>query len=302
MPPASRISAYARRTVASFRTCPHRGRFLAAELIRITRVGPSFVSFVAADGSRLRLHAQSVPLGLWTGVYSDQSTLCFCLDTLDAGDAALDIGANVGHFSVAFARRVGRQGRVVSVEANPVVFRCLCDNLRLNKAECVQAVQAALWREEGLRLSFRVPRGASDQGALAPTERSGRAAAEFEVTTRSGDHVLVDLCAEGAPVALIKIDVEGAELRVLEGMRRTVARAACIVFEYDGDNCSAMGIDAAEVLALLRASGFTLFEFDAAQRTLLAMDDGRDGGDRVALRDPTAFCARTRYRIIDVRG
>ncbi|MDQ3955949.1 MAG: FkbM family methyltransferase [Actinomycetota bacterium] len=127
--------------------------------------------------------------------------------TLRGGDVAFDIGANLGYFTLVMATTVGAGGRVVSFEPDPQMAAALTRNIERNvgPSDPVETVIAAMGAATG-RVRFargwRATRGkvVSEGGDL-----------EVEMTT-------VDEASEryGVP-RLLKIDVEGAEVDVLQG-------------------------------------------------------------------------------------
>lgn len=133
------------------------------------------------------------------------------------GATALDIGANVGGYSVLLGRWVGDAGRVFAFEPSPEAYEGLCAHLRMNGlTNRVTALPSAVGGNVGT-LPFIVEATAGE-GRLAGRP-SARASLDVPVTT-------VDtFCAEaGVTPDFIKVDVEGAELDVLRGARETIAR------------------------------------------------------------------------------
>jgi FkbM family methyltransferase len=150
---------------------------------------------------------------------------------LRPGMVCFDIGSNVGFFSIIAARLVGPAGRVVAFEpvaANAAFIRF---NARLNRLDNVAVIEKAVGPTAGVG-NFFVARYAGG-GAL---EAAGRP--PDYASTRSVDVVSIDGCVSGGllPVPqFVKIDVEGAEPQVLEGMQQTLQRhRPTVLFEVDG--------------------------------------------------------------------
>lgn len=165
---------------------------------------------------------------LLDGVYEPQ-TRKFILQHLRPGSVFVDIGANVGVFTVAAARRVGPAGRVIAVEASPTVFSYLAENTRANRVGNVRAECCALTDADGGSADFyEAPSSHFGMGSLA--RQFGSAARR--VPTRTLDSLLAGTGDDR--VDLIKIDVEGFESAVFRGARRllTGPRPPKIVFEF----------------------------------------------------------------------
>jgi FkbM family methyltransferase len=148
-------------------------------------------------------------------------------ELLSEGDTAFDVGAHLGYFSLSMATRVGGSGHVVAFEPNPSVAERLRRNVvqpASSLGSIVTPVATALGAQSG-RLPFAS--GAdSSTGRLSPDGDL-----DVEVTT-------LDEVAErfGEP-RLVKIDVEGAEVDVLRGGRRLIARRfAAFVIEAHSEH------------------------------------------------------------------
>jgi FkbM family methyltransferase len=136
----------------------------------------------------------------------------------------LDIGANIGNHSLFFARHFDR---VIAFEPNPVVNLVLQANCLHAGAANVEVVDVALSDRNG-SARFVEPFANSGGASLLGTAQAG-ASREWEVTTARGDDFLR---GRKGPVALVKVDVEGAEALVLTGMIDVLARDhPLVVFE-----------------------------------------------------------------------
>lgn len=172
---------------------------------------------------------------------------------LRPGDVLYDVGANVGFFTVLAARLVGPGGHVVAFEPLPENVAALRHNLALNHFENVTVVEAALGAAEGTaelildgEPTWAKLAGAdgSDDGLSRDASGDpggGRGAlrqappAAFQVRVTSVD-ALLDSGVLPAPT-LVKIDVEGAEVDVVRGMRATLrARRPTLLCEMHGKN------------------------------------------------------------------
>jgi FkbM family methyltransferase len=145
------------------------------------------------------------------------------LARLGAGAVAIDIGANLGEWTVPLARAVGAAGRVLAVEPAPRSAAALDKTLAANALRQVETLCCAIGDEDGV-VDFAVPlvtSARSDTGSahVGP----GSAGHEtLRVPVRRLDPLLVERGYER--IDLIKIDVEGHERRVLDGAAAALAR------------------------------------------------------------------------------
>lgn len=151
--------------------------------------------------------------------------LRFAIERALRGGTIVDVGANVGVFSAACAHAAGAKGHIIALEPSPATFaklRLTCERLKLSNVELLPIAAA----DENGRAPF-VSAGVHEmRHHLADARGDGDAAVEVE--TRRLD----DVCGDRAEtVSLLKIDVEGHEVRVLRGATRILGngRAHLIV-------------------------------------------------------------------------
>ncbi|HUR67907.1 MAG TPA: FkbM family methyltransferase [Candidatus Thermoplasmatota archaeon] len=129
---------------------------------------------------------------------------------LKPGDTFLDAGANIGVFSLVASQCVGPTGRVLSVDADPRIFRILSQNLALNDARNVTAVNLGLGEEKGtLRFAYGTE-GLRGVGSFLTDGRPG----DIDVEVRTLAEVASSHGFSGFTGA--KFDIEGFEHRVLK--------------------------------------------------------------------------------------
>jgi FkbM family methyltransferase len=141
--------------------------------------------------------------------------------SVKAGDTVLDVGAHIGGFTVRAARKVGPTGRVIAVEAAPTNYQLLESNLRLNDLGNVTALNVGAWREPTtltMHLSG-LSGGHSIEERYANIHESGEVA---EVRVDTIDNLLAKQGVDR--VDFVKMDIEGAEIEAIKGMRRTLER------------------------------------------------------------------------------
>ncbi len=175
----------------------------------------------------------------------------------------LDIGANIGVHALHMASLVGACGRVIAFEPNPTAYRELCDNVILNKLTNVQPQCLALWREDADRTFYLPPDGQESMGGLSPNGRFV-VADETMVRTARLDRYLQHLGVER--IDFIKIDVEGAELPILEGAGDYLSGSSrpAVFFEAFLPNSIQFGYAPEDLVDFLCKRGYAVAQIDHA--------------------------------------
>lgn len=150
-------------------------------------------------------------------------------DEIKAG-VFVDVGANIGKYTVKVARQIGPRGKVVSIEPDPGNFSTLKTNIELNKLTNVYAIKVACWNKtEELSLSL------SPSWETATSSVKEKVSNYFvKVKGLKLDDILDDLGIE--TVDLIKIDVEGAEEEVIQGARGIITKSERLKVMFEAWN------------------------------------------------------------------
>jgi FkbM family methyltransferase len=165
-------------------------------------------------------------------VHEEETTALF-RQIVKPGDVVLDLGANIGYFTVLAAKAIGPGGRVFSFEPEPTNFRYLTKNIEINGFDNVFAFQKAVSDSLGTTQLFVCD---YDSGHHTINRYDGIRAysrgRHSEVHSISIDTVTIDQFLDGKTdrVDVIKMDVEGAEALALHGMRDTLRRNAHVRF------------------------------------------------------------------------
>jgi FkbM family methyltransferase len=155
----------------------------------------------------------------------------------EAGDLAIDAGANIGYTASLLSIRAGPRGRVICFEPHPQVFEALRENVEIWRKDhrCGSFVlhQAALGMESGLALLHTNDWFQSNRGTawISNKSESTPDLRVIEVPMRNLDSVL----DERESIGILKMDVQGSEMAVLRGMTRLFERHGVrdIVFEEE---------------------------------------------------------------------
>jgi FkbM family methyltransferase len=148
--------------------------------------------------------------------YTDEKEYALLDTLLGPSDWALDVGANVGHYTMRMAELVGPSGRIIALEPVPDTFSLLACNARLFAHANVTLLNVAASDRVAIA-GMQIPRFESGLSNYYQARLSAGSSG-LAVLTLSIDELSLP------PVRLVKIDVEGHEMPALRGMRGLLAR------------------------------------------------------------------------------
>jgi FkbM family methyltransferase len=194
---------------------------------RVTRAGRSLLArrmarSLAVEVDGFRMAGDIRHRGLLYRVAAEEyecHTRALFRETVGQGMVVLDIGAHLGLYSLIAASRCGRDGVVYAFEPDPRTFPLLVENVRRNGFEDrITPLQSAVSEHSGEVLLFLDDSNLAVTGLVA----SGQSDAAVPTSCVSIDEFL----RADQRVDVVKIDVEGAELRVLRGLSRSIGSAS----------------------------------------------------------------------------
>jgi FkbM family methyltransferase len=153
------------------------------------------------------------------------------------GDIVIDIGAHIGLYTIISSKRVGAQGKVVAIEADPENFEMLNSNIKLNQLTNVIPLNYAVYSKE-TKIKLYLPSGESGftkYNTIMPNWINTQE--KFvEVNANTLDYLLQLNKIRQEEVNWIKIDVEGAEFEVLKGATNVLSKSkdVAILMELHG--------------------------------------------------------------------
>jgi len=239
---------------------PVFGTLLVLLRLRAMILGPLRLEAVTRDGLRFRcalpdlIQMYLALFGVW-----EPDLTSFIESRLREGDGFIDVGANVGWFSIIAAKRVGETGQVVALEPSGAIHSALISNAKSNGVEGrIRAVRAAASDEQGMFMLHVGP--AWNVGLSSVVARKGLRAEAAVAGAPLGELLDAD---EISRARIIKIDVEGGEDRVLRGMIGLLPRLrvdAEIVVELSPRWWPDVRQTPAEVLRRFTEAGFHVYE------------------------------------------
>jgi FkbM family methyltransferase len=268
-------------------------RFLRWQLA--SRMMPGTVVFEWLGGSRFLVRNGETGLtgNIYTGLH-EFPEMGFLLHFLRQDDLFVDVGANVGSYTILACKVVGARG--IAFEPIPTTFDRLVENIRLNRLE-----NRVACLNQGVGAHPGTVRFSSDSDttnhALSAGEKSDKA---IDVTVTTLDHAL-----QNEQPSLLKIDVEGYEPFVLQGAGNTLAKPslAAVIMELNGSG-TRYGRDESEILELMFGYGFRTYSYCPLRRKLVDLE-GKNlaSGNTLFVRDKAVIEERVQTAsIVSVLG
>jgi len=195
----------------------------------------------------------------------------FVYHFLKPGDILIDVGANIGCVTAAGSLAVGDNGHVYSVEPHPQTFKHLQKTIAINQCRNVTSLNIALGAEAGI-VNFTDERRKDDINCVSLSAESTIKVPCMTLRNLVDEHSILR-------IAVMKIDVEGFEMQVLQGAQSMLHKVDSIYIEVLEHTLQKFGNCSAEVFRLLQSHGFRCFYFKDDRSNVVAF------AEHVGLRD-----------------
>jgi FkbM family methyltransferase len=211
---------------------------------------------IEADGHPMYIFNEPHFVGNYIGRAYEPYTVRLFKEAVRPGAMVLDLGANAGYFSLVAAYRAGPQGRVYAFEPGPENFELLLRNIALNKLSNITALPKAVG-DVSHTATLTLGELSTHHSLLKPAIVKAKGAVQVEC-------VALDDFLHGATPDVIKIDIEGNEIRSLDGMRRTVekCRSLAIFVELNPICLREANAEPGDLILKLRELRFDLWAID----------------------------------------
>jgi len=256
------VFAYMKHPNNRGRLLSFMARYLAWQIRKRTVSRPKVVEFF--DGLRIYAYGDcsEAALVVYCGL-PEYDEMLFVSNYLEPGDCFVDVGANIGVFSLIAAKRVGRAGKVFAFEPLQKIGDRLKENLDLNQIDWVEIQEKCVGDFDG-EVKFTEGRDLST-GHLATSLQSEEGLDhknDFMAPICRLDTFLSD--KECASIPIVKADVEGSELFMLKGAVETLKNKKVDVWILESNHrCKLYGYPRSEMFDLLRDYGYSLCLYDA---------------------------------------
>lgn len=172
------------------------------------------------------------------------------------GKVAIDIGANIGYYSLLLSARVGPRGRVVAVEPSPTIRKELEENIRLNDCRNIQVVACGISNVNTMKDFYLDNTGNSGKSRFAGDDCTD-GVLEGQIQLRR----LIDVVSQAdlQRTGLIKVDVEGMEAEVLGHLVEIAGHLPNDVVILSEIRVAGEGDPILDLVGRLRAQGFVMY-------------------------------------------
>jgi FkbM family methyltransferase len=192
---------------------------------------------------------------------------------LRTGDTFIDIGANIGWYTLLGAKLVGKTGQVITFEPAHHIYKHLKRNIDINSFKNIFLEKIAISDREDTVLLHTISNENIGLGSIiqSPTVLKQSLKTETVKTARL-ENYLKEKSIE--KIRLIKIDVEGAEMKVLEGTREILKNKLCdyLIVEVSDERLRSTNSSSNELFALLRDNGYKLSQIRLFKNKPLSID------------------------------
>ncbi len=233
-------------------TRPHPGRGLLGTLA--WKIYPEEIPVEIAPSVRLWIRLdRGDEIEHLTGTYEKDDEAQIFLSYLKPGMTVIDIGANIGLYSLLAGKTVGSTGRVIAFEPVPEIFERLGRHISLNGLTNILPQRIAISDTNGTGTFFLGRTGSSGSLFRQETSRSIR------VNTETLDSFLRR--KEIRKVDAVKVDAEGAEMRIVRGMQRLLlsSEKPLLMFEILPPALQPAGSSAEEIFDDIVSYGYAAF-------------------------------------------
>lgn len=186
------------------------------------------------------------------------------------GDVVIDIGANIGYYTLVFARLVGNDGHVFAFEPDPENFALLAKNVEINGYRNVTMIQKAVSNTSGTLRLYLSEENKGDHRIFDSAD--GRNSIQVEAVRL--DDYFRDYVGK---IDLIKMDIQGAEGTALEGMISLIQKYenVKIITEFWPAGLERAGLDPEDFLRLLRAQAFNIYQIEENSRRITLISSAK---------------------------
>jgi len=241
------------------------GRFYPIKFAkRVTReFVTSRVRYRKVFGHKMYLDSTDSSGLSFSGIHEPFTTQ-LVMKEISKGDVVLDIGANIGYYTLIFAKLVGKEGKVFAFEPEPNNFSLLKKNIAINGYENVVLIEKAVSNKSGKARLYLAEEHSGDHRIYESEVILGRKSIEIE-TVKLDDYFK----GYKGRIDFLKMDIQGVEPIALKGMETLLEKhRPKILTEFWPAGLKQFGIDPVEYFNLLVIKGFKLYDINEDDDTV----------------------------------
>lgn len=232
--------------------------------------------YIEKGKSRIYLNSEDpvISSALFFGIYENAETV-FLKRNLGEKDLFIDVGANIGYYSVMALEKIGDGGIILSIEPEPKSYEILQKNIAINNGDGISRLFSFALSDKLGKQNLYLSKDNKGDNRLFDFNEGGDI---IEIETTTLDLLLDKECIDiSNRKTFIKIDVQGGEGNVLEGMRESITKCnnIIILMEFWPQGLQNMQFDPLSVLNDLESCGFVLSELTQEGEALKINDKGK---------------------------
>lgn len=201
------------------------------------------------------------------GVYERYETELFC-SKIKPAMTVIDIGANLGYYTALASHCVGNQGLIIAFEPEPNFFKLLSKNISRNNLKNVKLFEMAIADKNGISELHLSDENKGHNSLISSEELK----TSVNVKTTTLDKFLAS--QKIIKVDMMKMDIEGAEILAIEGMKNTLIKHMPLLFlEFSPHSIVKLNRYPMDFLLTLHEIGYSVFEIDKTHQRLNNVTD-----------------------------
>jgi len=182
------------------------------------------------------------------------------------GSTVIDMGANIGYYTLIFARLVGSEGKVFAFEPDPENFHILKKNLEINNYQNVILEQKAVSNQSGKLRLYLDNKNKGAHTIFKPVDN----APSVEINAITLDDYFRNFKGK---IDFIKMDIEGGEAEAVEGMSSILNKDDIIIMtEFNPSVLKKIGKESLVCINLLKRYDFDIYHIDSKNKKLVPID------------------------------
>ena len=209
---------------------------------------------------------------------------------IQPSDVFLDIGANIGLFSILAEEK---KCSTWAIEPTPDTYQRLRENLALNKLKSAQIFNYALSDKNGEAILNISENGMDAWNNISEMEQSEIGFKKVTIKTVTLDYFITEQKIPTEKPVFIKMDVEGWELNVLKGGEKYLTKhSPVLLIEFNDENFSKNNYSGTELISYMNSLGYIFFEFSNEKLVPHSTIPKYEYTNLVAVKDPTILSHR----------